>query len=166
MTAVIKNGTIVTADPVSKSDVPIFEVAGFVTVTEEKEHRAVRLRYAMLNDPTGRNIPAAVRAAAAHAKKRGLKNWIAETAAVRDDPSEKDAAWVGSQDFRDILLGTSVDTFVLIPAPDDAPGVDNSWIPEWRVATETGFGGKIAVHILKEEAARGRPGSATTMRTS
>ncbi|MCG6904018.1 MAG: hypothetical protein LJE68_15195 [Rhodobacter sp.] len=132
----------------------IFEIPGFVSVIEEPALKAVRIRYDRLFDEAGRNIPAAVRAAAAFASENSIPNWIADTSIVRDELSERDAAWVRTQEFRGILLQSPVKTFVLIPAPEDADGIDNGWIPKWRDETEAGFEGQIAVHVLNEKAMR------------
>ena len=128
----------------------IFSIDGFVEVSHEPDLDAVWIRYFRLYDEHGKNIPAAVRAAAQFARENNLPNWIADTWRPDDGLSEKDAAWVATQEFRDILLDTSLTTFVLVPS-DPAKGLDTSWIPEWRDATEAGFNGKIKVHVIEKE---------------
>ena len=127
----------------------IFSVKDFVEVDYVPDLRAVRLKYLKLYDESGTNIPRAVRAAAAYAQAHMVKNWIADTALPRDGLSEKDAEWVGTPEFRNILLESPVDKFVLVP-PLPETGQDVSWIPEWQAATQAGFGEKISVRVLSD----------------
>lgn len=128
----------------------VFTIPGFVEVVHEPDLDAVRLRYSRLYDEEGINIPRAVHKAASYAKQNGISNWIADTAKPTDSLSEKDAAWVATQEFRDILLNSPIITFVLL-APGPETGVDTSWIPDWRDATEAGFDGNIKVHVAESE---------------
>jgi hypothetical protein len=126
----------------------IFSIDGFVDITHEPDIGAVRIKYSKLFDEAGVNIPRAVRAAASYATANGVKNWIADTALPTDDLSPKDAEWVATQEFRDILLESTIKNFVLIP-PLPETGLDNSWIPDWQAATQAGFGEKIVVQVLE-----------------
>ena len=128
----------------------VFSVENFVTVSHRTDLDAVWVKYTSLYDEAGTNIPNAVRAAADYATANGLKNWVADTALPSDDLSPKDAEWVASQDFRDILLNSTIEKFVLIPAPPET-GADISWIPQWQANTQAGFGTKITVAVLESE---------------
>lgn len=130
--------------------ISVFNVDNFVDVRFEPKLRAIRLKYSRLNDEHGVNIPNAVRSAAGYATENNITNWIADSSDVKDDLSEKDAAWIASQTFRDIMIASPITTFILIP-PTPETGLDNSWIPAWREATEAGFNGKISVHVAETE---------------
>ncbi len=130
---------------------PIFSVENFVTVTYQPDLDAVWIKYTSLYDETGANIPKAVRAAADYATANSIKNWVADTALPTDDLSPKDAEWVASQQFRDILLNSTIEKFVLIPSSPET-GADVSWIPQWQADTQAGFGEKIKVCVLEDAA--------------
>ena len=125
----------------------IFYVPGFVEITHRQDLNAVWIAYAALNDHTGTYIPKAVRAATAFATSHDIPNWVADTARPTDELSELDATWVAGQEFRDIMLGSSISNFVLIP-PAPETGADTSWIPEWQASTQAGFGNNIKVEVL------------------
>ena len=144
MSKVVKGGTIVTADRSYRGDV-LIENGRIAKIGDNLTGDEVLDADGSYVMPGG--IDPGFRTAADYATANHIKNWIADTALPTDDLSPKDAEWVTTQEFRNILLESSIEKFVLVPSLPET-GADTSWIPDWQAATQAGIGEKIEVRVL------------------
>ena len=120
----------------------------FVEVSYRHDLEAVVLKWFDEYDE-GTGVKDAVFAALDYVRQHKVKHWLADLSTSRRGLTPKDQAWVGSQEFRDAIVDSTLRKFVLIP-PSPETSQDVSWLVEWEANTLANFGESVEAKLSSD----------------
>ena len=123
----------------------IYRVPDFVDITYAPDLGAVVLKWHDEYDE-GTAVKDAVFAALAYVRQHDVEHWLADLSTSRRGLSDKDIAWVGGDEFRSAIVGSTLRKFVLIP-PLPETGQDTSWLTSWEANTLANFGDHVQAKL-------------------
>ncbi len=126
----------------------VYSQTGLVDVHWHQDIGAVHVKWHTEYDESD-GVQKAVRVAVDFVNKNKIRNWLVDISDSDEALSDKDYAWVSSDEFRDLIRQSSLRRFVMIP-----PGLnskqDTSWIADWERNTLKNFGNKVAAKVSSD----------------
>ena len=119
-----------------------------VEVSYRHDLKAVVLEWFSEYDE-GTGVKDAVYAALDYVRQHDVKHWLADLSTSRRGMTPKDREWVGSDEFRDAIVGSPLRKFVLIP-PLPETGQDVGWLGAWEANTLANFGDAVEAKLSSD----------------
>ena len=116
-----------------------------VPVSWDSELNAVRLKWHSEWDE-GSGVRDAVLAAIDYVEKHDVKNWLADSSTSMRGLTSADLDWVNGEEFRDLIRGSGLRRFVLMP-PLPETGQDTGWLSDWEANTLRAFGNGVKAKL-------------------
>lgn len=123
---------------------------GLVDVLWRQDIGAVHVKWHTEYDE-GDGVQNAVRAAVRFVIENKIRNWLVDISDSDHALSDKDYAWVSSDEFRALIGQSTLRRFVMIPPGPDSKQ-DTSWIAGWERNTLNNFGNGIAAKVSSDMA--------------